>query len=118
MARNERSECSEKCLKIEALKELTDIRFKAAESAVLTAQGVQERALAAALSTSEKAISKTECLHNDLCKLMVEVQKDIILLRESHSHLSGNGIGRGQLYGWIVAALMALGTLYMGFHGR
>src|ERR1039458_4617500 len=94
--------------KVDALKEFVVIRFKAAEDAVSTAQGVQERALAAALSSSEKEHVKIDQLHNELNRLVCETQKDIILLRESHSHLSGNGIGKGQLYGWIVAALMAL----------
>jgi hypothetical protein len=101
--------------KVDALKELMDMRFKASEGAVLIAQGVQDRALATALSASEKAISKTEHIQNDLCKLIIEIQKDIILLREGHSHLSGNGTGKEKLYGWVLAALMALATLYMGF---
>jgi hypothetical protein len=105
-------------LKIDALKELTDLRFKAAADAVLTAQGVQALALAAALTASEKEHSKIDQLHNELNRLVCEVQKDIILLREGHSHIQGNGSGKEKLYGWIVAGLMAAATLYMGLHGR
>lgn len=123
MELNQLAECpripqDQSMLKVDALKELVITRFEAAERAVLTAQGVQDRALAAALSASEKAIAKTEHIQNELSKLMCEVQKDVALLREAHSHWSGNGAGMGKLYGWILAALMTLATIYMSLHGR
>jgi len=63
---------------LKSLKELTDVRFKASETAVN-----------AALHTSEKAIRKSETIQNDINKAINELTKDVISLRESRSQGSG-----------------------------
>src|ERR1035437_3087083 len=87
--------------KIGALKELSDVRFKASETAVNTALATQEKAvnaaflasekaLTAALSASEKAISKAEASQAEVNKVIAELQKDVISLRESRSQGVGD----------------------------
>lgn len=86
--------------KISALKELSDVRFKASETAVNTALATQEKAvnaaflasekaLTAALQASEKAISKSEASQGEVNKVIAELQRDVISLRESRSLGSG-----------------------------
>ena len=93
-------------LRIDALKELSDVRFKASEVAVNAALATQvkavdaaflasEKALTAALSASEKAISKSESSQGEVNKIIAELQKDVISLRESRSQGSGKESARG-----------------------
>jgi predicted ATPase with chaperone activity len=85
---------------ISALKELSDTRFKASETAVNTALATQEKAvnaaflasekaLTAALQASEKAISKAETIQAEVNKVIGDLTKDVISLRESRSQGSG-----------------------------
>src|ERR1035437_3758152 len=92
-------------LRIDALKELSDVRFKASEVAVTAALATQvkavdaaflasEKALTAALSASEKAISKAENSQSEINKTISELTKDVISLRESRSQGSGKDSAR------------------------
>jgi hypothetical protein len=86
---------------IKSLKELSDVRFKASETAVNTALATQEKAvgaaflasekaLTAALAASEKAISKAENSQGEINKTISELTKDVISLRESRSQGVGD----------------------------
>src|ERR1035437_5410188 len=93
--------------KINALKELSDVRFKASETAVNAALATQEKAVAAsekavntafvtsekalmaALQASEKAISKAESSQAEINRTIGDLTKDVISLRESRSQGSG-----------------------------
>jgi|SRR5271166_1376415 len=86
--------------KIDSLKELSDTRFKASETAVNTALATQEKAvnaaflasekaLTAALQASEKAITKAETIQAEVNKVIGDLTKDVISLRESRSQGSG-----------------------------
>jgi anti-sigma-K factor RskA len=105
-----------------ALKELTDTRFKASETAVNTALATQEKAvnaaretdqkaLAAALQASEKAIAKAEAAQAEVNKVIAELQKDVISLRESRSQGTGNDAakkGDKQQSNWTVSLLVTI----------
>jgi hypothetical protein len=108
---------------IAALKELSDVRFKASEVAVNTALATQEKAvnaaflasekaLTAALSASEKAISKAEAIQSEVNKVIAELQKDVISLRESRSQGTGNDAakrGDKQQSNWMVTLVVTIG---------
>ena len=118
--------------KIGALKELSDVRFKASETAVNTALATQEKAvnaaflasekaLTAALSASEKAISKAEASQAEVNKVIAELQKDVISLRESRSQGSGKDAaktGSTQQSQWLMglAVSILLGILAIAYH--
>jgi hypothetical protein len=107
--------------KINALKELSDVRFKASETAVNTALATQEKAvnaaflasekaLTAALSASEKAISKAEANQAEVNKIIADIQKDVISLRESRSQGSGKDAARGTdkaQTNWVIGLLVS-----------
>lgn len=59
------------------------------EKAVNAAFLASEKALTAALSASEKAISKAEAAQSEVNKVIAELQKDVISLRESRSQGAG-----------------------------
>ena len=59
------------------------------EKAVNAAFLASEKALQSALSASEKAIGKSEASQNEVNKVIAELQKDVISLRESRSLGSG-----------------------------
>ena len=63
---------------IESLEELCNVRFKGYDTAVNTA-----------LATSEKAISKSENSQAEVNKVIGELTKDVISLRESRSQGAG-----------------------------
>ena len=108
--------------KIGALKELSDVRFKASETAVNTALATQEKAvnaaflasekaLTAALSASEKAISKAEASQAEVNKVIAELQKDVISLRESRSQGSGKDAaksGSTQQSNWLIGLIISI----------
>jgi predicted nucleic acid-binding protein len=64
------------------------------EKAVNAAFLASEKALTAALSASEKAISKSEAAQSEVNKIIAELQKDVISLRESRSQGSGKDIAK------------------------
>ena len=64
--------------KIGSLEELCIVRFRASETAVNTA-----------LATSEKAITKSENSQAEVNKVIGELTKDVISLRESRSQGTG-----------------------------
>ena len=118
--------------KIGALKELSDVRFKASETAVNTALATQEKAvnaaflasekaLTAALSASEKAISKAEASQAEVNKVIAELQKDVISLRESRSQGSGKDSAKitdRDQSNWIIglAISILLGVIAVAYH--
>src|ERR1035438_9401440 len=59
------------------------------EKAVNAAFLASEKALQSALSASEKAIGKSEASQSEVNKVIAELQKDVISLRESRSLGSG-----------------------------
>ena len=109
-------------LRIDALKELSDVRFKASEVAVNAALATQvkavdaaflasEKALTAALSASEKAISKAENSQSEINKTISELTKDVISLRESRSQGSGKDsakTGGQQQSNWMIGLAVSV----------
>lgn len=66
------------------------------EKAVNAAFLASEKALQSALSASEKAIGKSEASQNEVNKVIAELQKDVISLRESRSLGSGKDSAKGE----------------------
>ena len=64
------------------------------EKAVNAAFLASEKALTAALSASEKAISKSEAAQSEVNKVIAELQKDVISLRESRSQGAGKEVAK------------------------
>lgn len=64
------------------------------EKAVNAAFLASEKALQSALSASEKAIGKSEASQSEVNKVIAELQKDVISLRESRSLGSGKDSAR------------------------
>ena len=109
-------------LRIDALKELSDVRFKASEVAVNAALATQvkavdaaflasEKALTAALSASEKAISKAENSQSEINKTISELTKDVISLRESRSQGSGKDSAKSggqQQSNWMIGLAVSV----------
>ena len=107
--------------KIEALTELSDVRFKASETAVNTALATQEKAvnaaflasekaLTAALQASEKAISKSETSQGEVNKVIAGLQRDVISLRESRSIGVGNDAaksGNTMQSNWVIGVIIS-----------
>lgn len=70
-------------------KQALDAALVAAKSAVDSALVEKEKSVNAAFAASEKAISKAEDSQRDYNKTIVELQKDIVSLKESRSQSGG-----------------------------
>ena len=88
------------------------------EKAVNAAFLASEKALQSALSASEKAIGKSEASQSEVNKVIAELQKDVISLRESRSLGSGKDSAKtgGQqqsnfLVGLVVSTMINLALL-------
>ena len=75
-----------------AQKQALDAALVAAKSAVDSALLEKEKSVNAAFAASEKAISKAEDSQRDYNKTIVELQKDIVSLKESRSQSGGKDI--------------------------
>jgi hypothetical protein len=83
------------------------------EKAVSAAFLASEKALTAALSASEKAIQKSEAAQSEVNKVIAELTRDVISLRESRSQ--GSGVDSAKTTGnkqtnWMVG--LAISTLF------
>lgn len=99
-----------------AQKQALDAALVAAKSAVDSALLEKEKSVNAAFAASEKAISKAEDSQRDYNKTIVELQKDIVSLKESRSQSGGkdqahnidkqdNTTGRSAIWSYIIGAI-------------
>jgi hypothetical protein len=80
------------------------------EKAVNAAFLASEKALQSALSASEKAIGKSEASQNEVNKVIAELQKDVISLRESRSLGSGKDSAKStdkEQSNWVIGLLIS-----------
>jgi hypothetical protein len=79
----------------------------------------KEKSVNAAFAASEKAISKSENSQRDYNNTIVELQKDIVSLKESRSQSGGKEQQTGHIWGYIVGAgglLSAIASLAWRTH--
>jgi len=78
--------------RFDAVEKATNIALVAAKAAVDSALTEKDKSLVAAFAASEKAISKAEDSQRDYNKTIVELQKDIVSLKESRSQSGGKDL--------------------------
>jgi hypothetical protein len=99
---NERVRCLENSLNERAISQKL-----ALDAALLE----KEKSVNAAFAASEKAIAKSEASQADYNKTIVEMQKDIVSLKESRSQAGGKDQQTGHIWGYIVGAGGLLGAI-------
>jgi hypothetical protein len=100
-------------------KEALVTALAAAKSAIDAALLEKEKSVNAAFAASEKAITKAEDSQKEYNKTIVEMQKDIVSLKESRSQTGGKEQGSDNTWGYIVGVgglVAAVATVFWRLH--
>jgi hypothetical protein len=105
--------------RFDAIEKATNLALVAAKTAVDSALLEKDKSVANAFAASEKAISKAEGSQADYNKTIVELQKDIVSLKESRSQSGGKAQGSDNTWGYVVGVgglVAAVATVFWRLH--